>query len=177
MQQPHGLFWSLFEQSDKASVRLLRYELQTPPEAVRAMMSLDAGEQALALERLYLIDGTPVAFCEDWLHPRAATVSRARANFISTEDILHEVGFRVTQTETVIRAEMPNERIKGILELGRDSAVMAMHRSAFVEDGTAKEIARSWFCSDGYELCFSSRDQGARTGPLSVRSIEKTRRP
>lgn len=59
MQQPHGLFWSLFEQSDKASVRLLRYELQTPPEAVRAMMSLDAGEQALALERLYLIDGTP----------------------------------------------------------------------------------------------------------------------
>ena len=64
LRRPHGLFGSLFSQSDDASAKLLLYELQVPPEEIAAAMKLRAGKQALIFRRLYLIDNKPVALLQ-----------------------------------------------------------------------------------------------------------------
>lgn len=175
LRRPHGLLGSLFAQSDKASVDLLRYELHTPPDAVRRSLDLAAGQKALALDRLYMIGEKPVALGEDWLHPRAAEVPRAKASLISTEDILHQVGIRLAHAETAIRAEAAGTRVRKLLRVGARSPILVLRRTAFSEDGGVKEITRFSFCTDSYEFFFSTREQGAEPNPLAIRNVAESR--
>ena len=70
LRRPHGLFGSLFSQSDDASAKLLLYELQVPPEEIAAAMKLRPGQRALIFRRLYLIDNKPVALLQVAMAPR-----------------------------------------------------------------------------------------------------------
>jgi GntR family transcriptional regulator len=106
LRRLHGLFGSLFSQADGASAKLLLYELQIPPDDTATAMKLRAGKPALALDRLYLIKGKPVALVQAWLVPEVAALPRAKASLISTEDMMREVGVHVASSQVAIRADM-----------------------------------------------------------------------
>ena len=76
----HGLFGSLFSQAEGASARLLHYELRVPAADVAEALGLEPRREALSLERLYFIDGKPVALTEAWLVPAVAALPRAKAS-------------------------------------------------------------------------------------------------
>jgi GntR family transcriptional regulator len=149
LRRLHGLLASLFAQSDAASTQLLRYELAAPPPDIAQLLQR---QSALALDRLYLVGGRPVALAQAWLAPEIATLSRAQADLISTEDMMRAAGLRIATSQVSLRAEAAGATIGRRLRLAARAPVLVLRRNALDADGVAKEVSRVWFCSDAYEL-------------------------
>jgi GntR family transcriptional regulator len=173
LRRLHGLLGSLFSQSDGASTRLLRYGLRVPPAEIAGLLRLRPGQSALELERLYLIEGKPVALAQAWLVPDVAALPRAKAALISTEDMMHDAGIRVASTQVAIRAETAGAVVGRHLKISARSPVMVMRRKAFGDDGGVKEAGRIWFCSDAYEFVCTTRSAGAMQSLFDIRNVEE----
>ena len=69
------------------------------------MLGLEPDRPALRLDRLYLIDGRPVALAQAWLVPEVGTLARATAKLMATEDMMRQVGIVIASSEVTMRAE------------------------------------------------------------------------
>ena len=110
-----------------------------------------------ALDRLYLIGGRPVALAQAWLAPEVAALPRAKAELISTEDMMRAAGIRIATSQVSIRAEAAGTVVGRLLALPARAPVLVLRRNALSTDGVAKEASRVWFCSDAYELVCTER--------------------
>jgi GntR family transcriptional regulator len=171
LKRLHGLLGSLFSQAEGASARLLRYELRVPSSEISDALGTRPREKALYLERLYLIDSTPVAMTEAWLLPAVAALPRAKAELISTEDMMLAVGIRIASTEVSVRAEAAGAGLGRLLKLSPRAPVLGLWRKALSADGAAMEVGRVWFCSDRYELFCSTQSAGAAEGLFDIRNV------
>jgi GntR family transcriptional regulator len=171
LRRLHGLLGSLFSQAKGASARLLRYEPRVPPAETAEALGLRPRQKALFLERLYLIDGKPVAMTEAWLVPAVATLPRAKAELISTEDMMRAVGIRIASTQVSVRAEAAGAGVGRLLKMSPRAPVLGLRRTAFEANGAAMEIGRVWFCSDRYELFCSTQSAAAADGLFDIRNV------
>lgn len=169
----HGLLGSLFSQAPGASARLLRYELSTPPVEVAGLFPLQAGDHAVALERLYLIDQRPVAITETWLHSAVAVLPRLKAELMSTEDMMRSAGIHVAATRVAIRACTAGAKVGRLLKMQPRSPVLELSRMAFGTDNSAKELGRIWFRSDSYELVCSTPDAAQPATLFDIRNVKE----
>ena len=128
MRRSHGLLGSLFSQAENASTRLLRYELRVPPTEVAAMLDLRPGQPALALDRLYLIGGKPVAVAQGWLAPEVGSLSRATAKLMSTEDMMRRVGLVIASSQVSMRAEAAGAVVGRALQISPRAPVLVLRR-------------------------------------------------
>jgi GntR family transcriptional regulator len=173
LRRTHGLFNSLFSQAQNASAKLMRYELAAPPVEVASAMGLRPGEPALALDRLYLIGGKPIGLAQDWLDPSIAALPRAKAETISTEEMMLGAGIHIAQSQVSIRAETAGALPAKLLKISRRAPVLVHRRYCFGTDGKAKEVARIWICSDRYEFVCSTRKDGPMEAIFDVRNVEE----
>jgi GntR family transcriptional regulator len=170
LRRSHGLLGSLFSQSPGASARLLRYELQVPPAEI-ASLGLAPDRPALRLDRLYLIDGRPVALAQAWLVPEVGTLARATAKLMSTEDMMRQVGIVIASSEVTMRAEAAGAVVGRALNISARAPVLVLRRRTLGSDGAVKEAGRVWFCSDAYEfVCPTGRPVGAE-GLFDIRNV------
>jgi len=173
LRRSHGLLGSLFSQAPGASARLLRYERQVPPAEIAASLGLGPDHQALRLDRLYLIDGRPVALAQAWLAPEVGTLARATAKFMSTEDMMRQVGIVIASSEVTMRAEAAGAVVGRVLNISARAPVLVLRRRSLGGDGTVKEAGRVWFCSHAYEfVCSTGRPAGAE-GLFDIRNVAK----
>lgn len=161
----HGLLGSLFSQSEKASARLLRYELAKPPAEVAKAMGLKPMQAALAVDRLYMIGDKPIALAKGWLAPVVASIPRAKAELISTEDMMHEAGIPVATSQVSIRAVSGGVGIGKLLRVSARTPILVVQRTSFGRDGGANEFGSIYFCSDSYEIVLSTHHSN-RAGSL-----------
>lgn len=154
----HGLLASLFSQADDASARLIRYGLGKPPDDVIKAMRLKRGEPALAVDRLYMIGGKPVAVVIAWLAPATAVIPRVKAELISTEDMMREAGLLVATSDVTLRAQAAGEMIGKLLRVSSRAPVLVLQRTTKGPDGAVNEFGRIHFCSDHYEIVLSHVD-------------------
>ena len=105
LRRLHGLLGSLFSQAERASTKLLRCELAAAPAVIAELLGIRAGGRALRLDRLFQIGGRPIALAQVWLAPEVAALPRAKADLISTEDMMRAAGIRIASSEVSIRAE------------------------------------------------------------------------
>jgi GntR family transcriptional regulator len=173
LKRLHGLLGSLFSQAEGASARLLHYELRVPPADVAENFAVEPEAKALSLERLYLIGNKPVAVTQAWLVPAVAQLPRAKAELISTEDMMRAVGIIIASTQVAIRAEAAGARVGRLLKISARAPVLELHRKAFGADGAAKEIGRVWFCSDSYQFVCSTGTVGSEGSLFDIRNIEE----
>lgn len=171
LRRLHGLLGSLFAQSDTASTRLLRYEPAIPPANIAELLNLSRGRKALALDRLYLIAGKPVAFGQSWLAPEVAALPRVKAELISTEDMMREAGIRVAASQVAIRAEAAGTNVGKLLKISTRAPVLVLHRTTTDESGAVKETIRVWFRSDSYELICSTQESGPMQSLFDIRNV------
>lgn len=171
LRRLHGLLGSLFSQADGASARLLRYELRVPPVDVVEALALKPRSQTLALERLYLIDDKPVALTKAWLVPAVAALPRAKAELISTEDMMRAVGIHIASTQVAIRAEAAGARIGQLLQVSSRAPVLVLRRMAIGVDGVAKEVGHVWFCSDSYQFVCSTQNESSMDALFDIRNV------
>lgn len=167
----NGLLGSLFAQAAGASARLLRYELKMPPADVAELLRLRPAVKAVSFERLYLIDGKPAAVTRSWLAPEVAEIPRAKAELISTEDMMIAVGIRIASTQVAIRATAAGARIGGLLKVSARAPILEVSRSSFASDGAAKQVGHIWFRSDRYHLISSTQNAGAMEGLFDLRNV------
>jgi GntR family transcriptional regulator len=171
LRRSHGLLGSLFSQAQGASARLLRYELQVPPAEIAASLGLGQDRPALRLDRLYLIDGRPVALAQAWLIPEVGTLARATAKLMSTEDMMRRVGIVIASSEVTMRAETAGTAVGRALNISPRAPVLVLRRWARGDDGAVKEAGRVWFCSDAYEfVCSTGRPVGTE-GLFDIRNV------
>jgi GntR family transcriptional regulator len=156
LRRAHGLLGSLFSQAEGASARLLRYELQVPPAETATLLDLGPQRPALRLDRLYLIDGKPVALAEAWLVSEVGALSSTTANLMSTEDMMRQVGIAIASSEVTMRAEAAGAAVGRALNISARAAVLVLRRRTLADDGAVKEVCRVWFCSDAYEFVCSA---------------------
>lgn len=171
LRRSHGLLGSLFSQARGASARLLRYELVVPPADIAALLLLRSGECALRLDRLYLIDGRPVALAQGWLDCQVGALSRTTARLMSTEDMMRQAGVAVDSSEVTIRAEAAGAVVGRALGVSPRTSVLVLRRKALGADGTIKEAARIWFCSDAYEFVYSTETNSSSHGLFDIRNV------
>jgi GntR family transcriptional regulator len=171
LKRLHGLLGSLFSQAQGASAQLMRYELRRPASDVAAALGLPSRGKAVLLERLYLIDGTPVALTQAWLAAEVAALPRMKAELLSTEDMMREAGLRITATEVSIRAEAAGKRVGRILELSAHAPVLVFGRRALDGDGAVKELGRVWFRSDRYQFICSAAGPTASAGLFDIQHV------
>jgi GntR family transcriptional regulator len=176
LKRLHGLLGSLFAQAETASSRLVRYELAVPPRETAALLNLQPGETALAFDRLYLIDGRPVALVQAWLVPEVAKLPRAKAELISTEDMMREAGIRVVSSQVSIRAEAAGAAVGRLLKISARAPVMVLHRTACGPDHRVKETGRISLRSDAYELACTAQSLGPADTLFDIRNVEETAR-
>lgn len=174
LRRSHGLLGSLFSQARGASARLLRYDLVVPPADIAALLALRRAERALRLDRLYLIDGRPVALAQGWLACQVGALSRSTARLMSTEDMMRQAGVAVASSEVTIRAQAAGAVVGRALRISPRTSVLVLRRKALGADGTVKEAVRVWFCSDAYEFVYSTETRASSQGPFDIRNVAKT---
>ena len=154
-----------------ASARLLRYELRVPPAEIAASLGLGPDRPALRLDRLYLIDGRPVALAQAWLAPEVGTLARATAKLMSTEDMMRQVGIVIASSEVTMRAEAAGAVVGRALQISPRAPVLVLRRRTLGDDGAVKEVGRVWFCSDAYEFVCSTGRPVVREGLFDIRNV------
>ena len=172
LKRLHGLFGSLFS-AQGARAQVLRFELRRAPGDVAELMRLPAGGEALAFQRLYFIDDQPVAVTDGWLAPEVAAVPRAKAELISTEDMMTAVGIRIASTQVALRAVAAGERVGRLLKLPARTPLIELNRTTFGVDGAVKQTGRFWLCSDRYQLVLSAIESGATESLFDLRHVEQ----
>jgi GntR family transcriptional regulator len=173
LKRLHGLFGSLFSQAQGARARVLRFELRRAPADVAELLGLAPGGQAVAFQRLYFIEDQPVAVADGWLVPEVAAVSRAKAELISTEDMMTAVGIRIASTQVTLRAVAAGARVGRLLKLLARAPVLELNRTALGVDGAVKQTGRFWLCSDRYHLGLSAPDSAAAESLFDLRHAER----
>ena len=172
LRRLHGLLASLFSQAEAASARLLRYELAPAPRDIAELLGLFPGQPALGLDRLYLIGGRPVALAQAWLVPEIAALPRAKADLVSTEDMMRAAGIRIATSQVSIRAEAAGATVGRLLKLSARTPVLVLRRKAIGVDGSVKEAGHVWFCSDAYELVCTTDNPGPAENFFDIRNVE-----
>ncbi len=171
LRKLHGLLGSLFSQAEGASARLLHYELRVPPVDVAEALGLKPRSDALSLERLYFIDKKAVALTKAWLVPAVAALPRARADLISTEDMMRGVGIHIASTQVAIRAEAAGARVGRLLQVSSRAPVLVLRRTALGTDGVAKEVGHVWFCSDSYQFVCATQRESSMEALFDIRNV------
>jgi GntR family transcriptional regulator len=172
LRRSHGLLGSLFSQAPGASARLLRYEMQIPPAETAAALGLGPERPALRLNRLYVIDGRPVALAQAWLVPEVGTLARATAKLMSTEDMMRQVGIVIASSDVTMRAEAAGAIAGRALNISPRAPVLVLRRKTLGGDGAVKEVGRVWFCSDAYEfVCSIGRRPVGVDGLIDIRNV------
>jgi GntR family transcriptional regulator len=171
LRRSHGLLGSLFSQARGASAQLLRYELRDPPAETAALLNLGPQRTGLRLDRLYLIDGRPVALAEAWLVPEVGALSRTTAKLMSTEDMMRQVGIAIASSEVTMRAEAAGAAVGRALDISARAAVLVLRRRTFGDDGAVKEVCRVWLCSDAYEFVCSAGPAVGAGSLFDIRNV------
>ena len=80
-----------------------------------------------------------------WLAPEVAALPRAKAELLSTEDMMRVAGIQLASSQVSIRAEAAGTTVGKLLKLSARTPVLVLRRKAIGSDGRVKEAGRVWF--------------------------------
>lgn len=172
LQDLRGFFETFLAQGINQGVnsetRLLRFQAAPPPAEAARALGLALGEQAMALERLYSLDGQPIALSSTWLTPEARRVSWEEAESRSSYSILQDLlGIRIAQADIRIRSERTGRAVRRQLKLPAQVPVLVLRRTSYDSQGVGREVTRFAVNSESFEFTLSAR------GPTPISSAPR----
>jgi GntR family transcriptional regulator len=155
-------------QGRRPETRLLSFAAVEPPAEIGAALGLKEGARPMRFQRLYVLDGKPVALAEAWLTPQASSVSWDEVETHSTYAILQGLlGFRIARADMAIRAHMAGKALGRVLAVPARAPVLLLVRVSFDADGVPREVTHFTVNSEAYEFTLSA------SGPLPISSSLK----
>jgi GntR family transcriptional regulator len=168
LQDLRGFLDVFFAQGRHPETRLLQFQgTQLPNDAAQAL-GLEAGDTAMHLQRLYILDGEPIAVADTWLTPEARSVSWAEAESHSSYSILQRLlGLRITRADMSISAGLAGKSFGRLLRLSTKAPVLILGRVSRDSGGIPREMTRFIVNSDAYEFTLAAE------GPIPISSALK----
>jgi GntR family transcriptional regulator len=156
LHKPRGFFDLLFDQGRNPQTRLLFFGPKDPGARIDRTLAL-AGRQAMLLQRLYLVDGQPIAVGNGWLGPEAGRVSWADADSHSTAWILRKLlNAPIAHSEMAIRADVAGKATGGLLNIAPRKPILVATRTSYDAEGRGVEFAQFFLNSEAYEFTFGT---------------------
>jgi len=124
------------------------------------------GEPVIALKRLRLLDGQPVAIAEDWIEARKTpgllALDWAGGNRSLYDELRHRYGLAPEVGETVLSSRLATAEEARLLDLRRPAAILTVEQIAHARDGSPINATRSLHHPARYPLRLA---QGRRASP------------
>lgn len=138
--------------------RLISLERIVPGESVRDFLELTDQQKVYEIQRLRLKDGEPLALELAHIPERLCPgLERFDVAKNSLYQILEEsYGLRLENCIEEISAETPTLKLRKLLDLPKNAAVLVVDRKTFAEDGRAVEFTRSTYRGDQYSAIVRS---------------------
>ena len=139
----------------KPHALVLSRELALPDTEVRSALRLEAGQTAIHLSRLRLVDNAPVLAEDIWL-PRDGFQAIETLQLDAFEDLLYPLYEKecrqvvASATET-LRVESASAALGSLLQVAVASPLIRVHRVAFDFAGRPIEWRSTWGAADGFE--------------------------
>ncbi|HVY51842.1 MAG TPA: GntR family transcriptional regulator [Devosia sp.] len=112
-----------------------------------ASLHVRIGEPVIALRRLRLLDGQPVAIAEDWIEARKTpgllSLDWAGGNRSLYDELRHRYRLIPETGETVLSARLADAEEAELLGLARPAAVLSVEQIAYSRDGSPINATRS----------------------------------
>lgn len=127
--------------------RLLSGTTVAADEKLAASLHVRIGEPVIALRRLRLLDGQPVAIAEDWIEARKTpgllALDWAGGNRSLYDELRRRYGLNPETGETVLSSRLVAADEAGLLDLERPAAVLTVEQIAYARDGSPINATRS----------------------------------
>ncbi|HQZ00024.1 MAG TPA: GntR family transcriptional regulator [Propionicimonas sp.] len=147
-----SLYDDLAADGRKPSTRVLRMSYAETDDRAARMLELDRRTPLVYLERLRVIEGTPIALLKNWLPPTFSDISASELEAGGLYDWFrrHHVAPVVAHQTIGGRPSLPEER--SLLGLGRLDPVLTMTRRAYDSAGTPVEFGDHCYRADRYKF-------------------------
>jgi GntR family transcriptional regulator len=120
--------------------RLLNGEIVPADRRLAAMLHLRIGEPVVALRRLRLLDGDPVAIAHDWIGaarvPNLLALDWNSGNRSLYGELNQRFHLRPERGETILSSRLARDDETELLQLPHPAAVLVVDQIAFSRDGT-----------------------------------------
>lgn len=124
-----GFYDALTAQGLEIDVRILVFEARS--RSPKQQLALPY-ESVLYIERLYSIDGLPIAVARAELHPRATSLQREKVEGRTNYQVLTSLlNFEIERAELAIQAKLAGEHTAQLLGLTVRDPIMELHRTTF----------------------------------------------
>ena len=119
--------------------QLLSGELLEADDTLASALRMRKGEPVIALSRLRLLDGRPVALALDWIEARKApgllSLDWRGPNRSLYDELQQRYGLHPQSGETVLSSRLASEQEARLLELEPPAAVLTVEQIAFAVNG------------------------------------------
>lgn len=146
-----SLHEDLESQGRRPSTSVLKYRLE-PNATASAALELDPASELLALRRLRLADGEPLAIMQNWLPPRFSSITREQLGKQGLYSALRDHGVGPVVAHQSIAARLPAEEECELLNITTEVPVIVVTRTAFDPSGLPVEHAEHVYRSNGYAI-------------------------
>jgi GntR family transcriptional regulator len=146
--------------------RLISGEIVPADAALSASLSVHPGEPVVALRRLRLLDGQPVAIAEDWIEARKVpgllSLDWQSGNRSLYDELRGRYRLNPESGETILSSRLATAGEAKLLGLKRPAAVLTVEQIAYASDGRPINATRSIHHPTRYPLRL---EQGQRSAP------------
>lgn len=146
---------SLRLQGFDARMRLLTFELKTPPGPVGKMLGHDG--ECLFLERLHLIGEESIAIGRSFLPAKLADISRSEADIIPTYALLNRFsGHTLDRVHVTLGAQSADVELAHLLQIVENTALLRMERISYFVNNHPAEYSTFFIRPERYHFTLNS---------------------
>lgn len=137
----------------RASSSQITLSLQQPSNKVSKELHMPRGEKVLVLSRIRKLDDIPIVLMTNYLKPSKVPglLSQGLQSDSLYRDLREIYGVVLTKGEETIRARIATPFEAAALETEPNSAVLDVHRIAYINTGEAVEVVDMVARSDSYQ--------------------------
>jgi len=147
-----SLYDDLAADGRRPSTRVLRLGYAEFDKRAAQALELDPRTPLVYVERLRLIDGSPIAILKNWLPPAMADISATELESHGLYDLLRRRGAAPTVAHQTVGGRQAEPEERSLLGLGRLDPVLTMTRRAYGATGTPVEFGDHCYRADRYRF-------------------------
>lgn len=152
----------------EAGLRVLRQAIVRPAEHVAGMLQLPEGAGVVEIERLRAVDGKPAWLAMSYF-PASLCAGLAERDLTSQSAyrlLEEEFGLRPGRVRFAIGSSNASGRVARLLEVEPGTAVGAIERELFLDDGTPLEYLNAYIRGDRFKLSLEGRRRASTSSFL-----------
>jgi len=147
-----SLFDDLQAANRKPSTTVLSFALKSADPKVAEALRISKGTEVLTIERLRMIDGSPLAIMRNWLPADLLDTTPAELEATGLYELMRRGGVQMRVANQRIGASAASSQEARLLDLKVGSPLLTMERTAFDETGRAVEFSSHCYRADSYSF-------------------------